>query len=149
MCHHPCHQCMYEWVNETYSVKALWVVKKTRKVLYKYSPFTICHLFQCTCLAIIQICYISYISHLHKVSSSSSWQYIHLDFPWFLICGAAFRSPTNHSDATWRGVLCLCAHQMRKKKETHAVLEWQLAHESPCKCFQTLKLAAKTLCLAC
>jgi len=29
-----------EWVNLTCSVKALWVVRLTRKALYKYSPFT-------------------------------------------------------------------------------------------------------------
>ena len=34
-----CNMC--EWVNVTCSVKELWVVKKTRKVLYKYNPFTI------------------------------------------------------------------------------------------------------------
>ena len=40
-----CHQCMNvcERVNDMWC-KALWVVTKTRKKLYKYSPFTIYHM---------------------------------------------------------------------------------------------------------
>ncbi len=34
-------ECVCEWVNAGLCCKVLWVVEKTRKALYKYSPFTI------------------------------------------------------------------------------------------------------------
>ncbi len=36
-------ECVYEWMNADLCCKVLWVVEKTRKALYKYSPFTIYH----------------------------------------------------------------------------------------------------------
>jgi len=47
------YECVSEWGNVTCSVKALWVVRLTRKALYKYSPFTkVIFLLVCGCIVI-------------------------------------------------------------------------------------------------
>ena len=40
------YECVCEWVSGKLYCKALWVVLKTRKALYKYRPLTICYLTQ-------------------------------------------------------------------------------------------------------